>query len=94
MSTLDARTQTTFVAAGLMSGTSMDGIDGTLLITDGQGLIKDLGSYSIEYQPEFKLLLKSCEVAVVESEGSLKKARHDYEKILKALFSTQSSHSC
>jgi anhydro-N-acetylmuramic acid kinase len=73
----------TFVAAGLMSGTSMDGIDSSLIITDGEKLVKELGSYSIEYEPEFKLLMKGCEWAAWESEGDLKKARRDYVSLLK-----------
>jgi len=70
----------TFVAAGLMSGTSMDGIDGTLMITDGEKLIKDIGSYSLDYESSFKSLLKACEQAVLQNEGDLKKARLDFNK--------------
>ncbi len=75
----------TLVAAGLMSGTSMDGIDGTLLITDGERFVKDLGSYSISYEPEFKLLLKSCEQAVNDNDGDVSKARITFEKKNKSI---------
>jgi len=75
----------TFVAAGLMSGTSMDGIDGTLMITDGERLIKDIGSYSLDYEPFFKSLLKACEQAVLENEGDLKNARQDFNKKNKSI---------
>jgi len=75
----------TFVVAGLMSGTSMDGIDGTLIITDGERFIKDIGSCSLDYDPEFKSLLKSCEQAVRENEGDLSKARYDFEKKNKSI---------
>lgn len=73
----------TFVAAGLMSGTSMDGIDSTLLITDGQKFVKELGSYSKEYESEFKLLMKGCEWAAFEAKGDLQRAKRDYVESLK-----------
>ncbi len=68
-----------FVAAGLMSGTSMDGIDGSLIVTDGECLIKNIDSYSLDYQPDFKALLKSCEDAVKGNVGDLDKARRTFE---------------
>ena len=64
-----------FISAGLMSGTSMDGIDGALLITDGQNYIEEIGSYSLDYDPQFKSLLKNCEKAVLANEGDLKRPR-------------------
>ena len=73
-----------FVAAGLMSGTSMDGIDSALIMTDGEAVIKELGTYSLSYGPQFKLLLKSCERAVWENKGDIAKARHSYAAILKS----------
>ncbi len=73
----------TFVAAGLMSGTSMDGIDSTLLITDGQKFVKELGSHSVEYESEFKLLMKGCEWAAWESEGNLQNSKRSYSESLK-----------
>lgn len=75
-----ANPTSTFVAAGLMSGTSMDGIDSALLITDGEQLIKDLGSYSYKYDPEIKLLFKACEFVCFENGGNLKKVRLAFEK--------------
>jgi anhydro-N-acetylmuramic acid kinase len=73
----------TFVAAGLMSGTSMDGIDSSLIITDGEKFVKELGSHSIEYESEFKLLMKGCEWAAWESEGDLQKSKRGYLTSLK-----------
>lgn len=89
----DVAPNSTFVAAGLMSGTSMDGIDSALLITDGEQLIKDLGSYSLKYDPEFKLLLKGCEFACFDSSGDLKKARLAYENATKKYLAQSQSIS-
>jgi len=71
--------KTVFVAAGLMSGTSMDGIDSALLITDGERQIEHLGNYSLQYEPKFRVALKKCERAVWESKGNLDKAKEALE---------------
>jgi len=43
---------------GLMSGTSMDGIDAALLQTDGESRVKILGHYVLPYEPEFRRRLE------------------------------------
>lgn len=64
---------------GLMSGTSMDGIDAALLQTDGTPeLLKPLGYTTFSYQPPFKLLLKAAEYAARKCAGDLQTARDDY----------------
>jgi len=53
------------LAAGLMSGTSMDGIDAALLQTDGTaGLIRPVAYTTLSYSAEFRRKLKSAELAV------------------------------
>jgi anhydro-N-acetylmuramic acid kinase len=42
---------------GLMSGTSMDGVDASLIETDGESLIKIKGSLNVPYEESFKLEL-------------------------------------
>ncbi len=46
---------------GLMSGTSMDGIDAALMETDGQKIIRQKTTTSISYKPEFQLQLRQAE---------------------------------
>ena len=67
-----------FLTIGLMSGTSMDGIDGTILITDGEYFNKEITSYSLPYTNEFKSLLKNCEKIVKENNGNLAEARKNF----------------
>lgn len=71
------------LSVGLMSGTSMDGIDAALLETDGSGVIKELGHTSISYKPQFKILLKSAEYAVRKCIGDLDKAKDYYSQAIK-----------
>jgi anhydro-N-acetylmuramic acid kinase len=63
---------------GLMSGTSMDGIDAVIIKTDGKYKIKQLCNLSINYSPEFTLLLKTAEYAVRRCKGDMKLARQNY----------------
>lgn len=47
-------------AIGLMSGTSMDGIDVALLRTDGNGLVERGAFLSVPYDPQFRTRLKEA----------------------------------
>ena len=77
------------LSIGLMSGTSMDGIDAALLATDGSAeMIQDLGDTSLPYDPAFKILLKAAEYCVRKHRGNMPQAHahywqdlHDYLKI-------------
>jgi anhydro-N-acetylmuramic acid kinase len=72
------------LSIGLMSGTSMDGIDAALLETDGSAnLIKDLGHCSSSYDPQFKILLKSAEYAIVKCLGNINDAKSLYPSFIK-----------
>lgn len=44
-------------ALGLMSGTSLDGIDAAIIETDGEGVVRAGPSLSLPYKPEERLLL-------------------------------------
>ena len=53
------------IVVGLMSGTSMDGIDAAIIETDGTpNLLKHIAHSAIEYDPTFRTLLKATEYAI------------------------------
>jgi anhydro-N-acetylmuramic acid kinase len=51
---------------GLMSGTSLDGVDAALIETDGEEIVRPLASLTIPYDPATRALLR----------GALEEARH------------------
>ncbi len=48
-----------FTALGLMSGTSMDGIDAALIVTDGEGHVERLGFHETPYTDGFRSRLET-----------------------------------
>lgn len=60
-----------FKSIGLMSGTSMDGVDATLIETDGEKIINPLYNVTIEYDPNFKLELREAEKIVVSAKRNI-----------------------
>jgi len=61
------------LAIGLMSGTSMDGIDAALIRTDGEALVEPLAAITRDYDADFRARLRGIlggvgEVAGVEAE--------------------------
>ena len=53
-------------AIGLMSGTSMDGIDAAVIETDGDGIVIPRGFVTIPYEPEFVARLRAAAAAALE----------------------------
>ena len=53
-------------AIGLMSGTSMDGIDAALIDTDGETMVHPRGFLTIPYEPEFVQRLKEAAAHALE----------------------------
>ena len=49
-----------FYSIGLMSGTSMDGIDASLIQTDGFMIYDYIVNYSIDYPVDIKVKLKEA----------------------------------
>lgn len=71
------------LSIGLMSGTSMDGIDSALLETDGSAqCIYPLGNAFFPYEDSFKLLLKAAEYTIKKYDGIMKDACFYYKDSL------------
>ena len=45
-------------AIGLMSGTSMDGLDIAMIETDGESLVRRIGAASVAYGEDFRARLR------------------------------------
>ncbi|MDX1901182.1 MAG: anhydro-N-acetylmuramic acid kinase [Gammaproteobacteria bacterium] len=76
------------LSIGLMSGTSMDGIDAVLLETDGTDQqIQYHAAISLPYHEFSQRLLKSAEYAVKQCHGDLNQARKRYSLLLKKYLS-------
>jgi anhydro-N-acetylmuramic acid kinase len=69
------------ISIGLMSGTSMDGIDAAMLKTDGSpDLLIEMGHCSISYPPIFKILLKATEYSIRKFSGDLRELSAHYQE--------------
>ena len=71
------------ISIGLMSGTSMDGIDAALINTDGHTAIQSLAQASLSYDLPSKILFKSAEYALQQHTGNVTAAKRDYLQALK-----------
>lgn len=80
---------------GLMSGTSMDGIDAALLLTDGKSEIHPLAYSSLSYDKEFKQNLRNNEAECrktqknVASSELIMQSTKLHAKIVEKLLKTQ-----
>jgi len=83
---------TSMLSIGLMSGTSMDGIDVALLDTDGERSIKGLGHTSLTYTPAFKILLKAAEYAIRKHRGNIETAKENYSATLEEYLTQKLQH--
>lgn len=69
----------TYLCIGIMSGTSMDGIDAALIKTDGEHHIELIAHHTIAYEPPFQQRLKAAETAVRKAAGDLRRAAADLD---------------
>lgn len=76
-------------ALGLMSGTSMDGIDAAVIASDGEYAVNTLDYQQLAYEPCFQLGLKSIEFATRHHQGQLAKAKQNYQPLLDCYLSEQ-----
>ena len=70
----------TIIALGLMSGTSLDGVDASLIRSDGEKNIEIIGNLYIEYDPELKKSISLLSNKIY-SEDDLKNNFELYKKI-------------
>lgn len=81
-----------YTVIGLMSGTSLDGIDAALIRTDGQGLVESLSFLSAPYEDGVRQALRAClglktdpDGRVAAAEALMTDAHADAVKALLAL---------
>jgi len=68
------------LAIGLMSGTSMDGVDAVLLRTDGEGLVEPQGFVFRPYPPAFRAAMAGALLAPEERAPALEAALTDHHR--------------
>ena len=73
-------------AIGLMSGTSMDGVDVALLKTDGEDYIESCAEAFLQYPQPFQHLLKAAEYATQKYSGDLNKASKYFDVCIHEYF--------
>ena len=69
---------------GLMSGTSLDGVDAAVIETDGEDVARAIASLTIAYTPQIRALLRAAleEARHVEQGGPVPYAIRDAERFL------------
>ena len=68
------------VAIGLMTGSSMDGIDAAIIETDGREKIQFIAGFSLEFSLSSKQLLRMTEYAVQREQGDMVRVEHYFHQ--------------
>lgn len=63
-----------YTAVGLMSGTSLDGIDAALIRTDGQAFVEALSFLTVPYEPAVRDALRACLGLKSDPDGRVERA--------------------
>lgn len=66
-----------FNAIGLMSGTSLDGIDAALIRTDGREIVEPRGFVTLPYDPDLRDILRDCLGLREDKGGKVAKAARE-----------------
>jgi anhydro-N-acetylmuramic acid kinase len=66
-----------YLAIGLMSGTSLDGIDAALIRTDGMEQVEPVGYITLPYDPDLRAELRSYLGAKGDTYGNIAKAEKE-----------------
>ena len=72
--------ENSFVALGLMSGTSLDGIDASIIKSDGEEYLEIIDNIYISYPKEFKKKLSSF-IQSVDNKSDIKKNINAYKSL-------------
>ena len=78
---------------GLMSGTSMDGIEAMLMETDGRYIIESKATESLLYSSEFQISLRNAEAAVKATNGNLKEAAKIFPSLEAVIIQSTNLHA-
>ena len=81
--------QKTYRAIGLMSGTSMDGVDAALIESDGEGEVRRRGFISMPYSDDFRARLQSVMGNVGDVAGVASELTEQHAEAVSALLAAE-----
>ncbi len=73
-----------FIALGLMSGTSLDGIDASIIKSDGQDNLEIIDNKYFRYPDEFKKKLSSC-IQIINNKSDIEENISNYKSLEREL---------
>ncbi|MEP3113728.1 anhydro-N-acetylmuramic acid kinase [Nisaea sp.] len=85
--------QKTYRAIGLMSGTSMDGVDAALVESDGEGTVRRCGFLSTPYPDDFRARLQSVMGNVGDVPGVASELTERHAEAVSALLNAEGMES-
>lgn len=70
-----------YTAIGLMSGTSLDGVDAALIRTDGRDFAEPAAFFTLPYDPELRERLRACLGRREDETGYVVRVEHDMTQV-------------